>query len=306
VCSGIAGTIAILLSRRDVVVEPDEAHDVPSTSPTVADVLPTAEARTFPAALPLAVAFASGVTSLGFQVTWTRLLASGSGGYTYVFTVILAIFLIGLALGATIFNIIRPRLTDPVRALVACQIAVAVIAMAGLVLVLSRPEPGDPGNPIASVRSLMGMALIVVLPATTVMGIVLPLTSSLLRGRTGESGTESGGLLAVNTTGAIIGSVVFPFVLMPLIGSPLIIVLLAAINVVIALALALVTRPSRPRLAIAGVVAMVAILVVTAIPGAVAQPNESVVAARGGTLFRSTEDEIASVQAGQITRTPEL
>ena len=45
--------------------------------------------------LPLVIAFVSGLTSLGYQVTWTRLLTSGTGGLTYVFTVILALFLIG-------------------------------------------------------------------------------------------------------------------------------------------------------------------------------------------------------------------
>ena len=42
----------------------------------------------------------SGLTSLGYQVTWTRLLTSGTGGYTYVFTAVLALFLAGIAIGA--------------------------------------------------------------------------------------------------------------------------------------------------------------------------------------------------------------
>ena len=53
---------------------------------------------------------------------WTRLLASGTGNTTYVFTIILAVFLIGLALGALLFNIIRPRISDPVRLLAAAQV----------------------------------------------------------------------------------------------------------------------------------------------------------------------------------------
>ena len=43
-----------------------------------------------------------------------------------------------------------------------------------------------------------------------------------------------------------------------------------------------------------------------AIPGAVQQPNEAVIASKDGRLFESTEDEIASVQAGQVRSTPEL
>ena len=51
-------------------------------------------------------------------------------------------------------------------------------------------------------------------------------------------------------------------------------------------------------------IALVAVLVTR--PGAVAQPNEAWIASVGGTLFASTEDEIASVQSGQVTSTPEL
>src|SRR4029079_19519066 len=41
-------------------------------------------------------------------------------------------------------------------------------------------------------------------------------------------------------------------------------------------------------------------------PGVLIQPSEASIAARGGQLFASTEDEIASVQAGQVHSTPEL
>ena len=71
------------------------------------------------------MAFISGLTSLGYQVLWTRLLASGTGNTTYVFTMILAFFLMGLAVGALMFNVVRPRIGDPVRLLAGAQILVA-------------------------------------------------------------------------------------------------------------------------------------------------------------------------------------
>ena len=57
--------------------------------------------------LALALAFVSGLTSLGYQVLWTRLLVSGTGNSTYVFTLILAMFLIGIAIGALGVHVIR-------------------------------------------------------------------------------------------------------------------------------------------------------------------------------------------------------
>ncbi len=42
------------------------------------------------------------------------------------------------------------------------------------------------------------------------------------------------------------------------------------------------------------------------VPGLLVQPNEAYLQAAQGTIFASTEDEIASVQAGQIAETPQL
>lgn len=296
-CSAVAGLVALWLARGD----PGEASDEPA--PTTERRVPTSRGVTW---LPLAVAFISGLTALGYQVTWTRLLASGTGGYTYVFTVILALFLIGIALGAAAFAVLRPRLTSPIRALALSQLAVGALVVLGLVFVISQPKTIDPADPVGSVGVLIGLAILVVLPVTAIMGIAFPMASALLRDEHGHAGAESGTLLAVNTTGAIIGSLVIPFVLMPTLGSPWIIVLLAFANIALGVGLALIAKPRSPVLAGAGVVVAVLIAILVTRPLAVAQPNEALIRSHGWQLFASTEDEIASVQAGQKTFTPEL
>jgi spermidine synthase len=175
----------------------------------------------------------------------------------------------------------------------------------GLVYVLSTPEALDPGRPMETLGTLIGSAAIVVLPVTIVLGIAFPTASALLRDSAGEAGTESGGLLASNTTGAIVGSLVIPFVLMPAIGSPAIVVLLAAVNLLVALGLAVVASPRRATTFAATAVAAVLVIGLVA-RNSVVQPNEAWIESVGGVLFASTEDEIASVQAGQVKPTPEL
>ncbi len=298
-CSAIAGSVAIWLARGDA-----GANDGSVAAPTPqAAAGPRATGTMW---LPLTVAFLSGLTALGYQVTWTRLLASGTGGYTYVFTVILALFLIGIALGAAMFTILRTRISDPIRVLAISQIAVGALVVLGLVFVISQPHPLDPRDPVGSIRGLFVLGLIVVLPVTVIMGIAFPTASALLRDEIGHAGTESGTLLAVNTTGAILGSLVIPFVLMPTIGSPAIIIVLALVNIALGIGLALIgCRPAR-ALAGAGVVVAVLVVVLVTRPLAVVQPNEALIRDQDWQLFASTEDEIASVQAGQKTFTPEL
>ena len=301
--SGIAGVIALLLDRRSPArVEPHPAR--PEAVARRASA-PSPQHRRVSIWLPLLVAFASGLTSLGYQVTWTRLLSSGTGSLTYVFTVILSMFLIGIALGASIFNSIRARMGDPVRVLGWSQFLVAALAVGGLVLVISQPRAFNPAEPLAALGDLFLTAGLVVLPATIVMGIAFPTASELLRDAEETAGRESGSLLASNTTGAILGSLLIPFLLMPLLGSPVIVVALALVNVAIGLVLLLRARPDRVGAAVGAVVA-VAIVVVALQPGAIEQPNEARIRAQGWTLFESREDEIASVQAGQGGSTPEL
>jgi spermidine synthase len=293
--SGAAGIVAIWLARRAGAL---------TQSDRVARASMIRPERGVPSRprLALLLAFVSGLTSLGYQVLWTRLLSSGTGNSTYVFTIILATFLIGIALGAAFFNSIRPRIGNPVRLLAVAQIAVAVLAFAGLVLVIGRPGPLDPSQPLASAWAIFGPVLFVVLPATFVMGLSFPAASALLESEDGI-GASSGTLLAVNTTGAIVATFAIPFVVIPLIGSPQAVAVLVLINAATAVALLVANRgmPTGQK-SVAGVAAaVVAVAVVVGLVGSdlIVDPSVARVREGGGQVFASAEDEIASVQAGE-------
>jgi spermidine synthase len=296
-CSGTAGMLAIALARRSV--SPAGVTGTPVTAAPAVD-----ETHPGRPTLALLVAFASGLTSLGYQVLWTRLLASGSGNSTYVFTMILGVFLAGIALGAVAFSIVRSRLRDPVALLAAAQLAVGVIVMAGLVLVIGAPPEVDPSRPLEAVGKLWQSVLFVVLPATLVMGLSFPASSALLPGGEEHAGRNAGRLLAVNTTGAIAGSFLVPFVVVPLLGSPVATAALALVNIGIGVALAVVGGVRMPVLrrvlGAAGVVAAVVILAGLVRGGTVIDPTSARIAQQGGTVFEATEDEIAAVQAGAL------
>ena len=305
-CSFIAGVSALLLSRGDTAPAPSSPPPVTAPPPQTTTRPAGAQPVAARVRLALVIAFISGITSLGYQVTWTRLLASGTGNTTYVFTVILALFLAGIAIGALIFGALGRRLGDPVRVLAVSQILVAALVLVGLIAVISQPETLDPNQPLTTLKSLFGSALLVVLPVTIVLGIAFPTASALLRDNASEAGSESGSLLAVNTSGAIIGSLVVPFVLMPAIGSPAIVVVLAASNALLGIGLALIDRPRALPTAMAGVLVLALIVAAVTQQGWIHQPNEAFIASKNGRLFASTEDEIASVQSGQVKATPEL
>jgi spermidine synthase len=299
-CSAIAGIVALAIDRWGGV---DDAKPA-ITSPAPAAAL---VARTTGLARPnlaLLVAFVSGLTSLGYQTLWNRLLSSGTGNSTYVFSAILGIFLIGIVFGALVWNMIRSRVRRPLMFLAGTQLAVALIAVAGLILVIGEPYVLNASRPLETLWALLRPAVFVVLPATFVMGLSFPASATLLGDDPRRVATFAGRLLAVNTAGAIVGTFVVPFFVIPAIGSPSAVALIALLNLGLAAILVAAARDSRPigRATTATASAVLAVAIVASLlsPGTskFVDPSIARIKAMNGQIFQSAEDEIASVQAG--------
>jgi spermidine synthase len=318
--SAIAGAAALLLSRLTQLTEAGPAAVVGAASESDAGGNPSpnmsaipvgaavtggeveVEARTIlprlaPAVrrLALLVAFVSGATSLGYQVLWTRLLASGSGNRTYVFTLILATFLIGLALGAVV--VARRSRT---QATTIHHLGLTQIAVAGLALAATPILAAD----VAASWPLIARVVVVVLPTTVVMGFTLPLASSLIGLGDERIGRDAGLLLGSNTIGSISATFLIPFAAIPLIGSPRALVVLCALNA--AVGTLMLTRTAdtsvrAPRFAaVSGSVLSGLAIVGLVVPNMFVADPGSTRMARAGTVYASSEDEIASVQAGEV------
>ena len=282
-CSAAAGFFALGLDRRS---------EFPRFAAAAAGDEREARGARPGRRLGLLAAFISGLTSLGYQVLWTRLLSSGTGNTTYVFTGILFIFLLGIAAGAAAVSSRPPRPGETMFALSAAQTAVAAISMIGLAFVSGQ-----------IVRlAFVQVTLLAVFPATLALGLTLPLAANLIASSDDRIGRDSGLLLAVNTAGAILGTILVPFGLVPLIGSPRTVVLLSLVNALFAVVLLWPSRPalSNPRVlgrVMTGAIAGICGFVLIWPPAFVANPGETYVR-QNGTLYASAEDEIASVQAG--------
>ena len=306
-CSGIAGVLALLINRRRAAVAVEigpapvaEVVDLESRGPSRAGGF----GQLARPELALLVAFVSGLTSLGYQTLWIRLLSSGTGNSTYVFSSILAIFLTGLVYGATTYALIRTRITRPLVFLAATQIVIAVIVVVGLVQVISTPTELDPSKATETLWAILEPVLLVVLPATFVMGLSFPASSSLLGNDPTKVATYAGRLLAVNTTGAIVGTFVIPFFLIPLIGSPSSVAVLALVNLALAALLLVADKDSSrvTRMATGAIAAVLAVIITANLLAPTSNrfvdPSVARIHANGATLYQTEEDEIASVQAG--------
>jgi spermidine synthase len=167
------------------------------------------------------VAALSGMTALGAQVVWTRLLALLFGATTYTFAIILGVFLGGLGIGSAIAASAIRR-GDPGGLLAAGQFGlVAALAYAGTMIAKVIPYTSTLRVvPIGTLHVLHTVyCALVILPATILWGMSFPLAMAAAGSGRGDTGRSSGNVYAANTIGAILGALGASFVSIPLWGT---------------------------------------------------------------------------------------
>lgn len=165
----------------------------------------------------------SGLSALGAEVIWTRLVSLMLGGTVYAFSIILAVFLAGLAAGSGLGSALARRAASPMALLGVGQLfAAAGIAWTAYTLARTLPYwPIDPAlttSPWISFQVDVVRCLWAIMPPAVLWGAVFPLALAAAR-RGQDPGRLVGGIYASSTVGAIIGSLGFSLVLVPWLGS---------------------------------------------------------------------------------------
>ncbi len=207
---------ALLLARR----APGRAG-IPAASIESAGGTP-APATASPAIL-VAIAL-SGFCALAAEVVWTRILSLLLGATVYTFSIILAVFLVGLAIGSGIGATISRESTRPRFALALCQLLqVGAIAWAAHTMANSLPYwPVD-----ASLHSTNGAKFQfdlvrcawAILPSAILWGASFPLALAGLASSGGDAARLTGRAYSANTLGAIGGALLASMALIPWLGT---------------------------------------------------------------------------------------
>ena len=198
----------------------------------------------------------SGATSFLYEVLWTRMLTHVIGGSIYAFATMLAAFLTGIALGGGLAGKVAENRERAAVAFAFAQLAVGVLSIG----VYAWMEPLIPDARTTLTLALFAVA--VMLPATIFIGATLPLSIRVLARNESEATSSTARIYAWNTVGAIIGSILAGFVLVPGLGFEGSIRFAVGVNFVLALWAA--TCVARPKpipvgIAAAGIVAVLAI-----------------------------------------------
>jgi spermidine synthase len=212
---GVAAISYLLAARL-----PGQASaPAPETAP--ASVRP---ADTSAPAWPVYTAIAlSGATALGAEVVWTRLLGMLLGLTVYIFSIILAVFLIGLAIGSWVGSM----LVRTVRARAAlgwCQMLLTA-GIAWAAWIIAKSLPYWPINPLLTISPWhtfqldLVRCLWAILPPAILWGASFPLAVGALAHPDEDSGRVVGRVYAANTVGCIVGALLVSLALIPWVGS---------------------------------------------------------------------------------------
>ena len=207
----VVGAIAILLQRRSQS-RTDIAEKV-----EVEDSVAAVDGRGF----WFFAALVSGFVTIGTQVSWTRVLSMIIGSSTYAFSIVVALFLIGLAIGAWI--VARKDRSRSLRStILLVEVLTALSLLLSLFVLNKIPALLITLGLSLHVASWLGLLALQILSATLLilvpavwMGMVMPLVLVWASSEGKKAVARVGRSYAINTVGAIAGAFMTGFILIP-------------------------------------------------------------------------------------------
>lgn len=217
---------------------------------------------------------AAGFLALLFQVGWTRVLALALSSTTHAFSLMLMVYIAGLALGG---QLIRKIPCKQGSLVLLARIELALAAVLALTMwfyprlgvwfaqwgALLSGQPASYPIYEAMQASLCAATM---LPPTVLMGMTLPLACGIATESASATPVTVGRVFAFNTLGAMLGAVVTGFLLLPLLGLARVFALGTGATLLLGLVLLQSARtgearpPNRRLLAAAGTCAILLIL----------------------------------------------
>ena len=299
----VAGIGAIALSR--LFTPP-----IPSTSQT-----PQPAVRRSTRVRFVYWAFAiSGLVALALEVAWSRSLVFTFDmlkNTTYSFTAMLATYLVGVTIGSAIMTPFVEKLRRPFRVYAGLQVIIGVTSIASFFVLYyvayslgsdwfrEYDATTDNIRWNAAVALIFARTAVVMLLPTVLMGMAFPVAVRIVLQETRGVGGDVGRLYAVNTIGAIIGSVAAGFVLLPYLGVANTIIALGALQLTAGVLLywSDKTLPQGQKLAWSAIAVVAVVLAFVRMPHpAILQPPTQL-----DEIIYYKEGPIATVAIGENT-----
>jgi spermidine synthase len=184
----------------------------------------------------------SGATGLVYQIAWFKYLSLFLGNTTYAQTVVLATFMGGLAIGASLWGRKADQSKSPIKLYAGLELFVgiycivypallSVAKIAFIAIVHAFQLPSDGGTVL--ILKLFISAVMLLFP-TILMGGTLPVLVRFISNSIEESGKNVATLYFLNSLGAVLGSLLGGFFLVQMAGLRATVIAAGVVNILIA------------------------------------------------------------------------
>ena len=185
----------------------------------------------------MGISFICGFTALAYEVLWTRLLVFSIASTVYSFSLMLAVFLLGICLGSALVVPLMSRVKDLRLLVMGFQMGIGLYVLYSLFhmeTLLSPPwNSYNLEDPAAAFGRYFADSSALMLVPTLLLGMNFPVLIKLAARDHEHVGSGTGRIYAANTLGAICGSLVAGFVLLPYLGTETSLVLVANLNLLL-------------------------------------------------------------------------
>ncbi len=176
----------------------------------------------------IACFFFSGFAALLYQTAWLRQFSLVFGTSEIAVAIVLAAYMGGLTIGAIIATRFIQKIKKPVLVYGALEGGIALSALSVPILITisqsiysfflgNQIEPPDSSGLMQSTFYLFASFIIILIP-TGLMGATLPLLSRYVVTNNNQIATRVSLLYGMNTLGAVFGTIIAGFILLPKIG----------------------------------------------------------------------------------------
>lgn len=220
----VAGVGALVLARR--------LGDSEAGRSVTSDTTPVDPKTRRLVSVVATASLATGFSAMGIEILWFRFIGQITGAYRSVFSLLLAVILVGLWLGSVAGGWAHRRYGQPARTFAFAQ-AVVVVAFLGLLGVVDHyaayrqhlsslreayASAGPLGRQWLALGANLRPALVVAAIPAFAMGFSFPLANALVQRAAPSVGRSAGALYLATTIGNVLGSVLVGFVLLPALG----------------------------------------------------------------------------------------
>lgn len=215
----------------------------------------------------------SGFVSVASEVVWSKYLSIYLGTNIYGLALVLALYLLGMAIGSFLLSLLWHRIRNPINLLIKLQVVSACLVIVTSYILQELPKivtliySASGGTTDLFLLKAVITSLMLLVP-TSVFGILFPLSIAIVgEGDPAKQLSLAGLSYALNTIGAIIGSYLTGILLIPALGSSVTLRVIALIPSLLAIMLVYtMVDMKRKKLVYSGFIALSFILTLLGSP----------------------------------------